>query len=130
MTGEQNVITEDDGKGMPRIVAGVHGTPASDAALDWAVREARLRHAQLQLVLARDPTFGRSTRSWGQHLGPRRLSGPSASTCSEPSPHLPVTRRGWLARGDAPPQGVSLAINVTAGRIWRGSPNVGDSNSP
>ena len=58
MTGEQNVITED-GKGMSRIVAGVHGTPASDAALDWAAREARLRHAQLHLVLARDPTVSR-----------------------------------------------------------------------
>ncbi len=42
MTDEQNVIT-GDGKAMSRIVAGVHGTPASDAALDWAAREARLR---------------------------------------------------------------------------------------
>ncbi len=58
MTGEQNVIRED-GQGMPRIVAGAHGTPASDAALDWAVREARLRRAQLHLVLARDPTVSR-----------------------------------------------------------------------
>jgi len=40
----------------PRIVAGVHGTAASDAALDWAMREARLRRAQLHLVLARDIT--------------------------------------------------------------------------
>ena len=38
----------------PWIVAGVHGTAASDAALDWAVREARLRHARLHLVLVRD----------------------------------------------------------------------------
>jgi nucleotide-binding universal stress UspA family protein len=40
----------------PRIVAGVHGTAASDAALDWAMREARLRRARLHLVLARDST--------------------------------------------------------------------------
>ncbi len=39
---------------MPRIVAGVHGTAASDAALDWAMREAQLRGARLHLVLARD----------------------------------------------------------------------------
>ena len=43
------------GEGMPRIVAGVHGTAASEAALDWAAREARLRRAQLHLVLVRDP---------------------------------------------------------------------------
>jgi nucleotide-binding universal stress UspA family protein len=40
----------------PRIVAGVHGTAASDVALDWAMREARLRRAELHLVLARDAT--------------------------------------------------------------------------
>jgi nucleotide-binding universal stress UspA family protein len=38
----------------PRIVAGVHNTAASDAALDWATREARLRRARLHLILARD----------------------------------------------------------------------------
>lgn len=37
-----------------RIVAGVDGTAASDAALGWAVRESRLRHAVLHLVLAHD----------------------------------------------------------------------------
>ena len=26
---------------------------------------------------------------------PSHSPGPSAPTCSEPSPHLPVTRRGW-----------------------------------
>jgi nucleotide-binding universal stress UspA family protein len=65
MTGEQNVTTTD-GKGMPRIVAGVHGTAASDAALDWAAREARLRRAQLHLVLARDPAVSR----WAPYASP------------------------------------------------------------
>ena len=37
------------------IVVGVHGTPSSDAAIDWAAREARLRCAAVHLVLARDP---------------------------------------------------------------------------
>ena len=58
MTGEQNVRAEG-GKCTPRIVAGVHGTPASDAVLDWAAREARLRHAPLHLVLVRDPAVSR-----------------------------------------------------------------------
>jgi nucleotide-binding universal stress UspA family protein len=58
MSGEQNGITAS-GKGRPRIVAGVHGTAASDAALDWAAREARLCHAQLHLVLACDPAVSR-----------------------------------------------------------------------
>ena len=65
MTGERNV-TRADGKGMPRIVAGVHGTAASEAALDWAAREARLRRAQLHLVLARDPTVSR----WAPYASP------------------------------------------------------------
>jgi hypothetical protein len=58
MSGEENGITAS-GKGKPRIVAGVHGTAASDAALDWAAREARLCRAQLHLVLARDPAVSR-----------------------------------------------------------------------
>jgi nucleotide-binding universal stress UspA family protein len=58
MAGEQNVITAAD-EAMPRIVAGVHGTAASDAALDWAAREARLRRARLHLVLALDPAVSR-----------------------------------------------------------------------
>ena len=67
MTGERNV-TRADGKGMPRIVAGVHGTAASEAALDWAAREARLRRAQLHLVLARDPAV--SSRAPYAHPAP------------------------------------------------------------
>jgi nucleotide-binding universal stress UspA family protein len=54
MANEQSGIPAG-GECMARIVAGVHGTPASDAALDWAAREARLRRARLHLVLVRDP---------------------------------------------------------------------------
>jgi nucleotide-binding universal stress UspA family protein len=35
-----------------RIVVGVDGSAASDAAVRWAVREARLRHAVVHLVSA------------------------------------------------------------------------------
>jgi len=58
MEGGQN-LTAAGGEGRPRIVAGVHGTAASDAAVKWAAREARLRQAQLHLVLARDPAASR-----------------------------------------------------------------------
>lgn len=44
---------------VPPIVVGVHGTAASDAAVDWAVREARLRRAPVRLVLVRDPAASR-----------------------------------------------------------------------
>jgi nucleotide-binding universal stress UspA family protein len=37
---------------QPRIVVGVDGSPASLEALDWAVREARLRGATLEVVHA------------------------------------------------------------------------------
>lgn len=43
-----------------RIVAGVDGTGASDAALRWAIREAQLRHAVLHLVLAHDQRLRRA----------------------------------------------------------------------
>ena len=35
-----------------RIVVGVHGTAASAAAVRWAIREARLRHAILHIIFA------------------------------------------------------------------------------
>lgn len=39
---------------LRRIVVGVNGSAASVAAVRWAVREARLRHANLHLVSAYD----------------------------------------------------------------------------
>lgn len=35
-----------------RIVVGVHGTAASAAAVRWAIREARLRHATVHIIFA------------------------------------------------------------------------------
>ncbi len=40
-----------------RIVVGVDGSAAADAAVRWAVREARLRHATIHLVHACDPYY-------------------------------------------------------------------------
>ena len=44
-------------RAIPRIVVGVDGSDASTAALDWAVCEARLRRAQLDVVHAWHTTF-------------------------------------------------------------------------
>jgi nucleotide-binding universal stress UspA family protein len=49
------MYTDPDGSGIsepvpPRIVVGVDGSPTSLGALEWAVREARLRGATLELV--------------------------------------------------------------------------------
>jgi len=54
MAGERNMAA-GGGREAAKIVVGVHGTAASDAALDWAAREARLHGTRLHLVHARDP---------------------------------------------------------------------------
>lgn len=53
MAGEPS-MTAGGGWRDSKIVVGVHGTAASDAALEWAVQEARLRGTRLHLVLAHD----------------------------------------------------------------------------
>jgi nucleotide-binding universal stress UspA family protein len=58
MAGEPSV-TAGGSQGVLPIVVGVHGTAASDAAVDWAVTEARLRRATVRLVLARNPAASR-----------------------------------------------------------------------
>jgi nucleotide-binding universal stress UspA family protein len=63
---------------LPRIVVGVDGSAASAAAVRWAVREARLRHATVHLVCAyhgdarlRAPY---ASSSWTVHLHQRRAA--------------------------------------------------------
>jgi nucleotide-binding universal stress UspA family protein len=43
---------------MQRIVVGVDGSETSERALQWAVEEARLRHATITVVNAWSVTFG------------------------------------------------------------------------
>jgi nucleotide-binding universal stress UspA family protein len=76
MASQQDVIT-DGREATPLIVVGVHQTAASDAALRWAVREARLRQARLHLVLARDPG-ARSRASYARPADPALEGGDAA----------------------------------------------------
>jgi nucleotide-binding universal stress UspA family protein len=82
-------------EGVAPIVVGVHGTPASDAAVDWAVREARLRRAAVHLVLARDPAlscrapYARPAAPGDSDADARRLADASLRT----SRLLPL---GWV----------------------------------
>ncbi len=59
MTQQGDTIAAGREGGGLLIVVGVDDTAASTAALDWAVREARLRRAALHLVLAHDPARAR-----------------------------------------------------------------------
>ena len=51
MTTENQSSGTNEAK-QPRVVVGVDGSPTSLEALDWAVREARLRRATLEVVHA------------------------------------------------------------------------------
>lgn len=60
----------------PRVVVGVDGSPASERALAWAVHEAVLRGARVEIIHAGD--FGPSTNDqpgaavpleWAEHVG-------------------------------------------------------------
>lgn len=60
----------------PRVVVGVDGSPASERALAWAVHEAVLRGARIEIIHAGD--FGPSTNrrsepavplEWAEHVG-------------------------------------------------------------
>jgi nucleotide-binding universal stress UspA family protein len=48
------------GSGQPRIVVGVSGSAASQAALRWAAAEADMRHAALHVVHVWDPVRRRA----------------------------------------------------------------------
>ena len=45
-------MVSGEGREMARIVVGIDGSPGSDDALRWAVREAQLRSAEIELVHA------------------------------------------------------------------------------
>src|SRR5512140_3764909 len=61
-----------------RIVVGVDGSVASDAAVRWAVREARLRHATVHLVSAYHTDF----RQRAQYVPPSSGMTPREERCA------------------------------------------------
>ena len=61
-----------------RIVVGVDGSAASDAAVRWAVREARLRHATVHLVSA----YHSDSRHRPQYVPPSSWVTPHEEGCA------------------------------------------------
>ena len=82
-----------------RIVVGVDGSAASAAAVRWAVREARLRHAAVHLVCACDSGANRQApyASWSWLTREDERYAAAAAVLAAPAelarPHLPP---GWL----------------------------------
>ncbi len=86
-------------KARGRIVVGVDGSAASAAAVRWAVREARLRHAAVHLVCACDSDARLrapyASWSWVTHEDERYAAAAAvlAAAAELARPHLPP---GWL----------------------------------
>ena len=81
-----------------RIVVGVDGSAASAAAVRWAVREARLRHAAVHLVCACDSNARQrapyASWSWVTHEGERHAAAAAslAAAAELARPQLPPGR--------------------------------------
>jgi len=79
-----------------RIVVGVDGSAASDAAVRWAVREARLRHATVHLVSA----YYSDSRQHAQYVPPSSWMTPQQERCAA---QALLAAAMELARGYLPP---------------------------
>jgi nucleotide-binding universal stress UspA family protein len=90
---------------LRRIVVGVNGSAASDAAVDWAVREASLRKAAVHLVCAchSDPRelAPYAPASWQARAGELRAAAQDLPdrTAEAARRRLPAGGRGLPARG-------------------------------
>jgi nucleotide-binding universal stress UspA family protein len=85
-------------KARGRIVVGVEGSAASAAAVRWAVREARLRHAAVHLMCScdSDARLRSPHASWSWTREDERYAAAAtdlAATADVVRPHLPP---GWL----------------------------------
>lgn len=85
-----------------RIVVGVDGSAASDAAVRWAVREARLRHATVHLVSAYD-TDSRQRA----HYVPPSFRTPQEERCAAEALVAAATE---LARRYLPPEQLTAEV--------------------
>ncbi len=79
-----------------RIVVGVDGSAASDAAVRWAVREARLRRATVHLVSA----YYSDSRQHAQYVPPSSWMTPQQERCAAQALLAAAMK---LARGHLPP---------------------------
>lgn len=86
-----------------RIVVGVDGSAASDAAVRWAVREARLRHATVHLVSAYDT----DSRQRAQYVPPSFRTTPQEERCAAEAWVAAATE---LARRYLPPERLTAEV--------------------
>lgn len=82
---------------LRRIVVGVDGSAASAAAVRWAVREARLRHATVHLVCA--------------YHGDTRLHAPYVSSAWTRACICAVPRPGWCSISPRKPSAAAFRRN-------------------
>jgi nucleotide-binding universal stress UspA family protein len=86
-----------------QIVVGVDGSAASDAAVRWAVREARLRHATVHLVSAYHTDY----RQHAQYVPPSSWLTPHEERCAA---EALVAAALELARRYLPPEQLTAEI--------------------
>jgi nucleotide-binding universal stress UspA family protein len=102
----------------PRIVVGVDGSSGADAALGWAIKEARLRDAKIDVIHAwqEPPAVTPAAEATTHDLA--ALMGPAAERCLEAVIRRAVPEgfaghsihmRTWVAHGPAGPVLVEAA---------------------
>ena len=90
-----------------QIVVGVDGSAASDAAVRWAVREARLRHATVHLVSA----YHTDSRQRAQYVPPSSWMTPQEERCAAEARVAAATE---LARRYLPPEQLMAEVEQAA----------------
>ena len=86
-----------------RIVVGVDGSAASDAAVRWAVREARLRHATVHLVSA----YHTDSRQRAHYVPPSSRMTAQEERCAA---EALVAAAAELARRYLPPEQLTAEV--------------------
>jgi len=98
-----------------RIVVGVDGSAASDAAVRWAVREARLRHATVHLVSA----YHTDSRQRAHYVPPSSRMTAQEERCAAEALVAAATE---LARRYLPPEQLTAEVaNEPPARVLLGT---------